>query len=381
MKLIFVSNYLNHHQLPFCMAMIKQLGEGEFKFIATTPFNQARLNSGYADLNTAFDWVIRSYEDDGQMEEARLFVREADVALLLPECTEFSDIRARERKLTFWTSERILKKGYWWRFTPPKILRTYSWFLKYKHKPFYILCCSAFAAYDFVLSGFPEGRYFKWSYFTEIPPSRPVKTQRVYPRILWVGRMIPWKNPSDAVEAAALLAAKGLRFHLDLVGDGPEREKVSALVAEKRLEAFVELHGSLSNNEVRKMMEDADIFVASSDRNEGWGAVINEALSSSCAVVASEAMGATRFLIEDCVNGVIYPCGDIAELAKKLELLITDVDRRTELQIGAYKSMAEYWNADEAARRLISLSAALASGEECPYLSGPCSPAPLLRQA
>ena len=360
--------------------MIKQLGEGGFRFVATAPFNQERLKSGYVDLNTAFEWVVRSYECDDRMEEARSLVEGADVALLLPECTEFSEIRAEGEKLTFWVSERILKRGYWWRFAPPKMLRTHSRFLKYKHKPFSVLCCSAYAAYDFVVSGFPKDRYFKWAYFTEVPPSRPSKARREAPRILWVGRMIPWKNPYDAVEAAALLAAKGLGFHLDLVGEGPEREKVASLISEKHLEDVVDMHGSLPNSEVRKMMGDADVFVATSDRNEGWGAVVNEALSSSCAVVASEAMGATKFLIDDNVNGLIYPCGDIAELSKKLESLITDVAWRAELQTRAYESMADRWNADEAARRLILLSKAFVLGEECPYSSGPCSPAPLLRQ-
>ena len=45
-KVTFFSNFLNHHQLPFCIAM-DRLTEGQFTFVATTPVPQERLKMGY----------------------------------------------------------------------------------------------------------------------------------------------------------------------------------------------------------------------------------------------------------------------------------------------------------------------------------------------
>ena len=78
MKLSFFSNYLNHHQLPFCLEMVKLLGD-DFRFVATTPFNQSRLQNGYADMNTMYDFVVRSYENEQQYQTAMELAVHSDV--------------------------------------------------------------------------------------------------------------------------------------------------------------------------------------------------------------------------------------------------------------------------------------------------------------
>jgi glycosyltransferase involved in cell wall biosynthesis len=40
------------------------------------------------------------------------------------------------------------------------------------------------------------------------------------------------------------------------------------------------------------------VFIFTSDRNEGWGAVLNEAMGSGCAVVAADLIGSVPYLIE-----------------------------------------------------------------------------------
>ena len=50
MKITFYSNFLNHHQLPFCQEMVRKLGE-DFKFVATEKIPLERLQLGYEDIN------------------------------------------------------------------------------------------------------------------------------------------------------------------------------------------------------------------------------------------------------------------------------------------------------------------------------------------
>ena len=47
MKFVFVSNYLNHHQIPFCNAMYELLG-GDFAFVQTEPMEEERVRMGWS---------------------------------------------------------------------------------------------------------------------------------------------------------------------------------------------------------------------------------------------------------------------------------------------------------------------------------------------
>ena len=51
MKVVFLSNYLNHHQLPFCLEMYKKYGN-DFKFVSTVKINEERLRLGYKDMDS-----------------------------------------------------------------------------------------------------------------------------------------------------------------------------------------------------------------------------------------------------------------------------------------------------------------------------------------
>ena len=82
------------------------------------------------------------------------------------------------------------------------------------------------------------------------------------------------------------------------------------MIRSKGVEDCVEMLGAMSPDEVRAYMERADVFLFTSDFNEGWGAVLNESMNSGCAVVASHAIGSVPFLIKDGVNGLIYENGN-----------------------------------------------------------------------
>jgi len=61
MQIAFFSNFLNHHQLPFCLAMDRLTG-GQFTFVATTPVPQARLRMGYHDMNKGYPFALMNYD-------------------------------------------------------------------------------------------------------------------------------------------------------------------------------------------------------------------------------------------------------------------------------------------------------------------------------
>ena len=60
-------------------------------------------------------------------------------------------------------------------------------------------------------------------------------------------------------------------------------QQLRQMIHDKQLDDCVSMLGAMSPEKVRDYMEAADIFLFTSDFNEGWGAVLNEAMNSSCA--------------------------------------------------------------------------------------------------
>lgn len=122
--------------------------------------------------------------------------------------------------------------------------------------------------------------------------------------------------------------------------------------------------GVILPEQVREQMERSNIFLATSNYYEGWGAVVNEAINSGCAVIASNAMGCVPFLIKNKENGLIYKhSNNIDELYNHTQKLILNKDLQIELGINAYKYISEEYNHNIAATRLITFSEELINND------------------
>ena len=196
--------------------------------------------------------------------------------------------------------------------------------------------------------------------------------------ILWTGRLIRLKHAEAAVYVAERLKREGVRFEMNIIGTGTLESKLKELIQRKGLDDSVHMLGSMPPENVRDYMERADIFLFTSDRGEGWGAVLNESMSSGCAVVADSNIGSVPYLIQDGVNGFIYKSRDYKHLYEKVLLLINNPSMRESLGRKAFLSMKETWNGVNAAKSLLLLCEALLKGEDTPIKEGPCSHAPLL---
>ena len=128
-------------------------------------------------------------------------------------------------------------------------------------------------------------------------------------------------------------------------------------------------------------MEKAGVYLFTSDQKEGWGAVLNEAMNSACAVVASHATGSAPFLIQDKENGLLYQSGNTDDLYRKVKYLLDHPTETERMGKKAYETVTDLWNAEIAAERLLRLSACILNGEDCAdlYESGPCSRAEIIK--
>lgn len=368
MNIVFVSNFLNHHQIPFCEKMIELCDN--FNFIAT----QAGGRQGYQTTTDAPYVINYNSENKNKVEN---MIKSADAVIFGACPNELIDLRMRENKLSFLYSERFLKKGLWRRFIPTTRKKIKDRIVKFKNKNMYVLCASAYLSYELSLFNFPVEKCYKWGYFPEcknydIDELISNKTQN---SILWCARLIDWKHPEIPVLVAEKLKSLNVDFKLNIIGTGALEDEIKSMIKEKNLDDFIEVIGSMPPEEVRKNMEKSQIFLMTSDRQEGWGAVLNEAMNSACAVIANKAAGAVPYLIKNGENGFAYTKCDIDDICKKIVELFNDKEKMKSVQEQAYYTISNEWNSKVAAERLIKLSNAILNGEQSPDLfeDGICS--------
>ena len=376
MKIAFFSNFLNHHQLPLCGALYVTDGV-EFTFVACEKIPEDRIKMGYEDMNTKYPFVLRAYEDSEAAEKVAL---EYDVVIFGACPTSYLALRMKENKLSFRFCERSLKKGTWRRFIPRTRKKIYEGYTKYKRKKLYILGASSYAAPDLALCGFDKKKCFEWGYFPavykkDLEAVFANKRENKVPEILYAGRLLPLKHVIDTVKAVHNLKKQNIEAHFTIVGEGESAEEIKNYIEKFDLSDRVTMLPFTSPEGVREYMDRADIFVFGSNFYEGWGAVVNEAMNSACALVVSHAVGSAAYLIRSGENGYVYKFADVDELTEKLKALVTDRELRESFSREAYKTITELWTAEVAAERFIELCKAMERGEDYRslYVSGPCS--------
>ena len=377
-KVVFLSIYFNHHQKPLSDALFR-LTEGSFLFVETQQMGEFRRKLGYVETERP-DYVVRALTRQEQEALCRT-VEEADI-VLMGHAPEFMlRDRIRSGKIIFRYSERPLKTGNdplkyvprlfrWHGFNPPG-------------SRIYMLCASAYTPFDYAKFGLFRNRCYKFGYFPEFCPFREDELtagkQGEPVRILWAGRFIDWKHPESVLYLAEKLQDSGIPFRIDMIGSGEMEEQLKGRIEEKHLSDYVRMLGSMTPPEVRKHMEKASVFLSTSDRQEGWGTVLNEAMNAGCAVVASHAAGGAPFLIRHGENGMLFESGNWGSLTRAVLCLLKDTDRRAEIGIRAYRTIAELWNADVAAERFLELTRIIRENRETPFPDGPCSKAEVLK--
>lgn len=382
MKIAFFSNFLNHHQLPFCLSMHSLLGDG-FVFVATEKFNSKAVSAGFADMNSNYSFCLKSYENHENYNKAMALALESDVAVFGSAPAEFMFNRLdKTNKLTFRYSERLFKPYEKKPFLNPANISHIYRNLKYKFKPYYLLAASAYAPIDYFKLGFSKAKIFKWGYF---PPQsehsfETIKTNKNNKlQILWVGRLLDLKRPEHAIYAAEYLLKNNIDFQLTLIGDGNSEHLIS-LIKKLNLENNVALLPPMEAAQVRAKMEQSDIFLFTSDYSEGWGAVLNEAMASGLACVASHSVGSAGFLIENGVNGFVYEAQSLKDLCEKTLLLCKNDALRMQISKNAYTTITTLWNGEKAAQSLIELSGAIINNTGKHPQNGPGSPAKVISQ-
>lgn len=369
MKIVFLSNYFNHHQKAFSDKMFEMLGN-DYKFVETSKMSEERKRLGYGiELPT---YVVDG-TDQGNAEYLKSLVISADAVIIGGAPDSLIKERITDGKIIFRYSERPLKKGFGLLKYP---IRFYRWHKQNpRKKTIYMLCASAYTAVDYSKFGLFKNRCYKWGYFPQLVRYNNIEqliNSKKKNSIIWVGRFIDWKHPELAIALAKHLKDRGYSFELNMIGNGVMLEDIKTLVDDQKLADYVNILGAMKPDEVRKYMEKSSIHIFTSDRQEGWGAVLNEAMNSACACVANRDIGSVPYLLDNGENGLIYDNND--ELFKKVEFLLDNVSACQTIGKKAYYTVETLWNADVAAERFLTLAAELLKCDDIElFYDGPCS--------
>lgn len=190
--------------------------------------------------------------------------------------------------------------------------------------------------------------------------------------LVWMNSRL--KHPEMPVKLAKRLKDNGYDFHIDMFGSGEELSSTKQLAKSLDVNDKVSFCGNLPNEEILEQMRQHEIFLFTSDRNEGWGAVLNESMSNGCAVVASNLIGSVPFLIQDGKNGMIFMSEDLDSLEKKVLYLLNNPSKRIEIAKNAIFSMRNIWSPKNAAKNFFELVEAIKTkNRELIPEDGPCS--------
>lgn len=148
------------------------------------------------------------------------------------------------------------------------------------------------------------------------------------PRIISVGRYVEKKGFGDLIEACRLMRAQGLDFVCELIGGGPLEGELAAQIERAGLGGIVRLQGPRAQEEVRRALAAAHLFVLACAPEMGGGSdnlptVIVEAMAGGLPIVSTQIAGVPE-MIESGVNGLLVAPRDPAALAAAMTRLLTD---------------------------------------------------------
>lgn len=380
MTITFVSNYINHHQIPFSNACYDRLCD-DYHFIQTEPMEDERVAMGWDVQAAKLPYVHCMYEEE---DFCKKLIMESDIAVF--GWTKREDVieeRLQTGKPVIRVSERLYREGQWKAISPRGLLHKYKEHTKYRNGQVCLFCAGAYVASDFhIIRAYPN-KMFCFGYFPETvlyseEEFTNLKKDTDEVQLVWAGRFMPLKHPEFVVKLAEELRREDYRFHIHMAGSGEMEEEIKQEIEKKGMESFFTFYGYTKPKEVRSIMEKCHIHLFTSNYLEGWGAVVNEAMNSGCAVVASAQAGAVPYLIRHGENGLIYKGGSYEDFAAQVKRLLQDSKFCGRLGKEAYATITKLWNAEHAAEEFLRFCKDFSEGRIVPAKEGPLSPAPII---
>lgn len=177
--------------------------------------------------------------------------------------------------------------------------------------------------------------------------------------VLAIGRLTEKKRPDLTIRAFAAAQKIVPNLRLELIGDGPEREKCERTIRDLGVGSSVVLHGAQPHSFVRERLTRTSIFAqhsvtAANGDQESQGISLIEAMSAALPVVATDHNGFSETVI-DGQTGFLCPEGDTDKMAKDLIRLATDRELRIRMGDAGRQRVQRHFEAEQTSAQLRAL--------------------------
>jgi colanic acid/amylovoran biosynthesis glycosyltransferase len=172
-------------------------------------------------------------------------------------------------------------------------------------------------------------------------------------RVVSTGSLNWVKGYEYALGAVRLLVHQGIPVALDIIGDGPERQRVLYTIQDMALEGHVRLLGKLPPDAVRCRLQQADVFLLSS-LSEGISNAALEAMACGVPVITTDC-GGMREAVTSGVEGFVVPTRASQAMAESLEVLWQNPSRRAEMGAAARRRIECDFRLDQQVGQFVKL--------------------------
>jgi glycosyltransferase involved in cell wall biosynthesis len=173
--------------------------------------------------------------------------------------------------------------------------------MKYREKCFYI----------------PENAIDPRKFFAD--PNRPVAKAPI--RVVFIGRLVPYKGADMLIEAAAPLLRQGL-LHLTIIGNGPQQPQLEQLISQEGIGRSVDLAGWLDHTAVALRLQQSDVLAFPSIREFGGGVAL-EAMAVGVVPIVVNYGGPAELVTP--ATGYLLDMGSRAQIISQLTKVLGDI--------------------------------------------------------
>lgn len=160
-------------------------------------------------------------------------------------------------------------------------------------------------------------------------------------RLISVGRLSEEKGYLDLLKIYYVLSKKHPTWHLDIIGDGEEKENLEEYIKTHQLEDKVTLHGFQGKEYIAKMFNQSSIYLMAS-YTESFGIVLIEAMSHGLPCIAFSSAEGARELIDSGRTGYLIKNRNKRAYIQKIEDLIKDINARKRIGHESRKEIKKY---------------------------------------
>lgn len=183
------------------------------------------------------------------------------------------------------------------------------------------------------------------NYFKVLTPVSGLRT------ITFIGRLDHLKGVYVLIEALRKLKDDGVDAHLNVIGDGPDRDKLQNLSRDVGLNDSISFCGAVE--EIIPYLQKAALFVLPS-LSEGLSNVLLEAMACGLPIVATR-VGGNIDLIRDGENGILVEPENSKQLSEAIKKVLQDKDLAQKLGIEARKTAEEKFSMDTITDNYVSV--------------------------